>query len=354
MKARRMILTIFAVLLLVSVGWFFWSTRQPVGLRLVGTVDANEVIISSQIPGRIATLPVQEGEHIRGGQLMATIQSDDLQAALAAAHAITRSDAFKVQEARDTQHQISGQTTSQVSNAEAQLRAARAALVQALAQYEHQQADTRRIVALAKDGVASAQSRDEAVTASAALRSAVNVAKENVAAAEASLKVALANTNQAKAAAQTTASAMAAMQNADALQQQAEIELGYADIRSPVTGTLNVLAARQGEVVAAGTPIATVMDLSQTWVYAPLPETDADTVKLGDTLKVEMPSGDTTTGKVIAKAALADFATQRDVSRTKRDIKTVQLKLLIANPGERFVPGMTAYVYIPSNRLVKR
>jgi len=353
MKARRIILITFAVLLLVAIGWFFWSTRQPGGLRLVGTVDANEVVISSQIPGRIATLSVQEGEHIQGGQLVATIQSDDLQAALAAANATTRSDAFKVQEARDTQRQLSGQTSSQVNNAEAQLRASRAALAQALAQYEHQQADTRRIVALAKDGVASEQSRDEAVTSSAALRSAVNVAKENVAAAEASLKVALANTNQAKAAAQTTAAVMAAMQNADALQQQAEIELGYADVRSPVTGTLNVLAARQGEVVAAGTPIATVMDLSQTWVYAPLPETDADSVKLGDTLKVEMPSGATTTGKVIAKAALADFATQRDVSRTKRDIKTVQLKLRIDNPGERFVPGMTAYVYIPSDKLVK-
>lgn len=354
MKTRGKIIALFAVLLAVLIAWYVWSTRQPSGLRLVGTVDANEVIISSQIPGRIATLPVQEGQHIGKGELMATIQSEDLQAATAAASAIARSDAFKVNEARDTQRQLSGQTSSQVSNAEAQLRASRAALAQALAQYEHQEADTRRTVALAKDGVASQQARDEAVTASAALRSAVKVAKENVAASEASLKVALANTNQAKAAAQTTASAVAAMQNADALQKQAEIELGYADIRSPVTGTLDVLAARQGEVVAAGTPIATVMDLSQTWVYAPIPETYADSVQLGDELKVEMPSGETTTGKIIAKAAMADFATQRDVSRTKRDIKTVQLKLLIKNPGERFVPGMTAYVYIPSDRLVKK
>lgn len=354
MKARRRILILFAVLLVGAIGWYVWSTRQPSGMRLIGTVDANEVIISSQIPGRIATLPVEEGEHITSGELMATIQSEDLQAATTAAAATAQSDAFKVEEARDTQQQMSGQTMSQVSNAAAQLRASRAALQQALAQYEHQQADTRRTVALAKAGVASAQSRDEAVTASAALRSAVNVAKENMAAAEASLKTALANTNQAKAAAQTTASVIAAMHNADALEKQAEIEMGYADIRSPVTGTLNVLAARQGEVVAAGTPIATVMDLSQTWVYAPLPETEADDVKLGDTLKVVMLSGSTTTGKVIAKSALADFATQRDVSRTKRDIKTVQLKLLIKNPGEEYVPGMTAYVYVPSHLLVKK
>lgn len=38
----------------------------------------------------------------------------------------------------------------------------------------------------------------------------------------------------------------------------------------------------------------------------------------------------------------------------KRDIKTVQIKLLINNPGERFVPGMTAEVYIPKDRLVKQ
>lgn len=354
MKTRGKIIALFAILLVVLIAWYVWSTRQAGGLRLVGTVDANEVIISSQIPGRIATLPVQEGQHINSGELMATIQSEDLQAATSAAAATARSDAFKVKQARDTQRQISGQTSSQVGSAEAQLRATRAALAQALAQYQHQEADTRRIVALAKDGVASQQSRDEAVTSSAALRSAVKVAKENVAAAEAMLKVALANTNQAKAAAQTTASALAAMQSADALQKQAEVQLGYADVRSPVTGTLNVLAARRGEVVAAGAPIATVMDLSQTWVYAPIPETDADSVKLGDELKVQMPSGETTTGKIIAKAALADFATQRDVSRTKRDIKTVQLKLLIPNPNERFVPGMTAYVYIPSDRLVKK
>ena len=44
-------------------------------------------------------------------------------------------------------------------------------------------------------------------------------------------------------------------------------------------------------MVAAGAPIVTIMDLTQTWVYAPLPETQADTVQLGDSLRVVMPSG---------------------------------------------------------------
>ena len=82
------------------------------------------------------------------------------------------------------------------------------------------------------------------------------------------------------------------------------------------------------------------MDLTQTWVYAPLPETQADAVKLGDSLRVVMPSGATVQGKVIAKAAEADFATQRDINGgRKRDIKTVRLKLLIPNPGREVCAG---------------
>jgi multidrug resistance efflux pump len=117
---------------------------------------------------------------------------------------------------------------------------------------------------------------------------------------------------------------------------------------------VDVWAARQGEVVAAGAPIVTIMDLTQTWVYAPLPETQADAVELGDSLRVVMPSGAIVWGYVIAKSAEADFATQRDVNSMKRDIKTIQLKLLIPNPGEKFVPGMTAEVYIPKAKLVKQ
>jgi multidrug resistance efflux pump len=108
-------------------------------------------------------------------------------------------------------------------------------------------------------------------------------------------------------------------------------------------------------VLAAGGTIATIMDLTQTWVYAPLPETQADAVQLGDSLKVVMASGTTVWGKVISKASEADFATQRDINGgPKRDIETVQVKLLIDNPGERFVPGMTADVFVPKSKLVKQ
>ncbi|HEX3436068.1 MAG TPA: efflux RND transporter periplasmic adaptor subunit [Pseudacidobacterium sp.] len=354
MNARNRIFILLGVLLLIALGWYFFTTRRSDDLQLIGTVDANEVIVSSRIPGRIQTLTVDEGDDVKAGQLIATIQSDDLAAARNAAEATAVSQRYKMQEARDTERQTQGGTSSQVTNAEAQLRAAQASLAQAQAQYEHQKADSTRTVALAAQGVMSDQAKEEAETLLNAAKAAVDNAKQNVAAAEASLKVAVANTIQAQAAAKTVAATHSDMENAQALLDQAEVQLGYAHVVSPVSGKVNVRAARQGEVVAAGTPIATITDLTQTWVYAPLPETYADAVQLGDSLRVVMPSGATIQGKVIAKSAEADFATQRDVSRRKRDIKTIRLKLLIDNPSMKYVPGMIAQVYIPENKLVKQ
>lgn len=354
MTARRRVFLLIGILLAASIAFYFYTVRPSGDLLLIGTVDANEVIVSSRIPGMIQTLTVEEGQKVTAGQVVATIQSNNLDAAQAAAAATAASARHKLLSSRETERQTLGETSSQVLNAEAQLRVARATLLQAQAQYEHQQADTSRTEALAKQGVMSAQSRDEAVTSLNAARAAVDGARQNVAAAQASLNVAKANTVQAQAAAQNTAANRADMANAEALLDQAKIQVDYAQVISPVTGIVDVRAARQGEVVAAGTPIVTVVDLSQTWVYAPLPETESDAVELGDSLRVVMPSGETTYGKVIAKLVEADFATQRDVSRNKRDIKTVQLKLLIDNPGMRYVPGMTAKVYIPKSKLVKQ
>jgi len=91
--------------------------------------------------------------------------------------------------------------------------------------------------------------------------------------------------------------------------------------------------------------------LGDTWVRAPLPETYADRIALGDTLKVRLPSGQIVDGKVIFKAVESDFATQRDVGRRKRDIKTFVLKLAVDNREKKLAPGMTAEVLVPKSKL---
>ncbi len=355
MNARNRVFVILGLLTLGSLIWYLLTARTSGDLHLIGTVDANEVEVSSKIPGRIQSLLVQEGDQVQAGQLIAVIESDDLAAAHAAAEATVASQQQKLNETVETERQTRGETSSQVINAEAQVRAAQAALAQAQANLAKQQADTDRTVALAKQGIMSAQASDEAAASLKADQAAVESARENISAAEASLRQARAHELQTAAAAHTVASTRDQVQNAKALASQAAVEVGYSKVYAPVTGKVDVWAARQGEVVAPGTPIVTIMDLAQTWVYAPLPETQIDSVQIGDQLNVVMPSGASVPGKVIAKSAEADFATQRDINGSrKRDIKTMRIKLLIDNSGEKFVPGMTADVFIPKARLVKQ
>jgi HlyD family secretion protein len=354
-NARNRVFLILGLLTLGSLIWYLTTTRRSSDLELIGTVDANEVLVSSKIPGRIQTLTVDEGQDVKAGQLIAVIESADLQAARQAAEATANSQKFKLGETVETERETRGETGSATVNAAAMVSSSKAALAQAQANYEHQQADTTRTVALAQQGITSAQAKDDAETSLQAAKAAMDAARENVAAAEASLRQARAHEMLTNVAARTVDETRDQAANARALAEEAKVELGYTQVFAPVSGKVNVRAARQGEVVAAGATIVTIMDLAETWVYAPLPETQADAVQLGDSLRVVMPSGATAWGKVISKASEADFATQRDINGSpKRDIETVQIKLLIDNPGERFVPGMTADVYVPKSKLVKQ
>jgi HlyD family secretion protein len=353
-NARNKVFLIMALLTVGSLIWYLVTVRPTTDLQLIGTVDANEVLVSARISGRIQTLTVDEGQEVKAGQLIAVIESDDLQAARNAAEATVSSQKSKLNETVETERQTRGETTSQTANAEAQVQASKASLAQAQANLEHQKADTSRTVALAQQGIMSAQARDEAATSLQAYEAAVETARHNLTAAEASLRQARAHEMAAAVAARTVDSTRGMVHNASALADQAKVQVGYSQVFAPISGRVNVRAARQGEVVAAGATIVSIVDLTQTWVYAPLPETQADAVQLGDSLRIVMASGATVQGKIINKAAQADFATQRDVSARKRDIKTVQLKMLIDNPGERFVPGMTAEIYIPKSKLVKQ
>ena len=147
---------ILGLLTVGSLIWYFATTRRTGDLQLIGTVDANEVVVSSKIPGRIQTLTVEEGQDVKAGELIAVIESQDLTAALKAAEATAASERSKLNSTVETEQQNRGETTSATVSAEAQVKAAEATLAQAQAQYEHQQADTSRAVALAEQGIMSA------------------------------------------------------------------------------------------------------------------------------------------------------------------------------------------------------
>jgi HlyD family secretion protein len=336
-SARNKLGMILGVVLVLAALYYWLFVPHSSDLVLVGTVDANQVVVSAKIPGRIERLAVDEGSAVKVGDLVAELDTAELSAQVQAATA-------RVAETRATEQLTRGTTSSEVVNAQARAQAARSDLAEAQAQLERVRTDNVRIVALAKEGVASQQQKDQSEAEMKAAQARVSAAQDAVRAADAAVKTAVARTHQSQAAQSTVAATRAQA-------SEAETRLGYTRVVSPVTGTVSVRVARQGEVVMAGAPIVTVVDYTQTWVRAAVPETYADRIQIGDTLTVRLPSGAEIPGKVILKQAEADFATQRDVSRSKRDIKAIGLKLLIENPAGRYTPGMTAEVLVPKAKL---
>ena len=100
--------------------------------------------------------------------------------------------------------------------------------------------------------------------------------------------------------------------------------------------------------MSEGSPIVVVVDINHLWVRADVEESYIDSVQFGQTLRVRLPSGDIREGQVFFKGVENDYATQRDVSRTKRDIKTFAIKVSIPNADRRLFTGMTATVLLPS------
>jgi HlyD family secretion protein len=341
---------LLGILLVVAIAYYFISTPRSHDLVLVGTVDSNQVIVSPKITGRIDRLLVDEGSHVKQGDLIAVLDTAELQAEQKAAAASLESLRSKVWESRYNERLATGETSSNVLNARATVQSTRAQLAQAEADLERVRTDQVRTVALADQGIASPQDRDRANADLKSAQAKVQSLRDQVTAAEAALNATIARTHQASAARSTVAATRAEELQAAAQNAQAEARLDYTRILAPVSGTISVRVARQGEVVNPGSPIVTIVDLNDTWVKAYVPETDADRIQLGDIVKVRMPSGRILQGKVYYKAAEGDFATQRDVSRRKRDIKTVGLKVRIDNPREEYVPGMTAEVLIPLQR----
>ena len=351
MSVRNKVLVFLGLIFVVALVYYLVSTPSSKDLVLIGTVDSNQVIVSPQVQGRIAKLLVDEGTQVKQGDLIALIDPAELEAQARGAAAMIDSLRSQVNSTQATKEATQGSTTSSVANAQAMLQSERAQLAQAEATLVRVQSDSQRTIQLAASGVASEQERVQAESNLNAQQATVQALKDQVTAAQAALDSAVANTHQAHAAESNVKSMQGQLANAEAQLKEAEVRLGYTKIYAPVTGTVSVRAAREGEVLNVGAPIVTIIDLTDTWVRAAIPETYADHIGLGDTLRIELPGGTSTSGKVFFKSAEADFATQRDVNRRKRDIKTIALKVRLDNPKGAYVPGMTANVLVSKDQV---
>ena len=377
--------------LIAAIGVAIWWAQRPrpQTLVLTGTVDGNEVVVSSKITGRIVSLTVDDGQWVKAGDLIAVLDQDELRAdqgaaghAIAQAHASAQQSVAQTELLENTLPTKVRQADAQVAQTQAQMQQAQAQVAQTQAQLRQAQAQvaqTQAAAAKAQDNfnrirplvqrdinppqdlvtaqtdLDSAKANEQAAQAGAeAIERSVAASQAGVAAierAESAARAGLADAQQQERQVpvqqRQTDALRAAESQAEANAAAAAARFGQTRIFAPASGIVTLRAARQGEVVNPGSPIVTLFDLSSTWVDTDVEETYADLIAMGETLRVRLPSGTEMTGPVIYKAVEADFATQRDVSRTKRDIKTVAIRVRVANPDGKLALGMTAWVMLP-------
>ncbi len=335
------------VLFAISVVVYLTTTPRGKEIPLTGIVTGNDVIVSSQIAGRMIRLTVDEGSEVHKGDLIAEVDPAEWITARDSAEANIHMLENKVISAAGTRSWTDDQTSASVRQAEATLTSTRSQLTQAQANLWRDQTTYKRTQSLFDSGVAAAQDRDLALAAMQSSEAAVKSLEDQVRASEAQVAVATANRKQLDVQQSDLAATRAQLQQARADKATADVRLGYTKVFAPLDGIVSVRAARQGEVLQVGEPIITVLVVDHLWVQADVEETYIDRVGLNQRIKIQLPSGNILEGTVMFKGVESDFATQRDVSRTKRDIKTFEIKVSVANAGRTLMSGMTATVLLP-------
>lgn len=345
MRARR-----FVVLLLLvgggAAGYYFYS-RPPTDLVLTGVVTTNDVIVGPQITGKIQQILVAEGDTVKRDQIVATIVPDELMAESSAATHNVEGLGSQVQEAQAALRLQERQTIEQIRQAESMGAAIEAQLAAARADLENQKAIFGRKQSLAREGVASASELDEARTAYQGAQARVDALNRQVEANRAAIALARANAEQTSVRRSQVEANEHLRAAAAAQRTKADVRLAYTEVRAPADGIVDVRAARVGEVINSGQAILTLINPDDLWVRADVEETYIDRIRIGDRLKVRLPSDIERDCAVFYRGVNAGFATQRDVSRTKRDIKTFEVRLRCDNADRRLAIGMTAYVMLP-------
>jgi multidrug resistance efflux pump len=342
--AKRLIVLLLA--LGGGTGAYFYFNRAPSALVLTGIVTTHDVVVSPQIGGRIESLSVQEGDAVVRDQVIAVIAPDELRAESSYASANVEGLSSQVQQAVAELHFEQKQTAEQIRQAESNVQAAEAQQAAAVADLENARLNFERTRSLSKQELAPASQLDVARTAYDAALARVDALKRQVEALRAAVDLARASSEQV-AVKERQVQANEHLQAAAAAQRaKANVRLTYTEVRAPIDGIVDVRAARPGEVVNSGQPVVTLINPDDLWVRADVEETYIDRVKTGDRLTIRLPSGAEIEGVVFYRGVDAQFATQRDVSRTKRDIKTFEIRLRCDNKDRRLAVGMTAYVML--------
>jgi membrane fusion protein, multidrug efflux system len=331
---RRILLGSAAVLVVAgaaSFGAYWVKTGRFLESTEDAYVQADYTTIAPKVSGYIADVKVEDNQYVKAGQVLAVIDDRDFRTSLDQARADVAS------------------AKADVQNIEAQLEEQKSVIQQAEAAIDADQAgvkfaqqDYTRYHNLTANKVTSVQDEQRAQTVlqqqTAALqrdRAALTAAKQ---------RVAVLTTAQAKSEIQ--------VQRLQAVQAQAELNLGYTTITAPIDGTVGARSLRVGQYVQAGTQLMAVVPLQSVYVVANFKETQLSGVKTGQPVEISIDGlpGITVRGKVdsLAPASGLEFALLPPDNATGNFTKIVQripVKIALERDGAlagRLRPGMSA------------
>ncbi len=343
MKRKLFIAAIMAAILFGA--WYLYQRNLIVTngiLRTTGTVEGREVNITSKVAGRIVTLKPREGEVVKAGDTVLTLDHSDQ---LAQVHSAEAGVEKALAEARVAEARIASFKAG-VEAAAAEILTARANLNQSQVQVVDANRHLERLQNLyQQNGVAkdtldvSTTTRDSALAAVQAAEARVESARAARQGAEAQLKMAESQLALARAG--------ITQAKADLAYQQAR--LAETTVVSPINGTVVYRALEVGETVAPEMTVLTLVDFEHLTVRVDIDETRLGKIKPGAPALIRLDDRPELTfpGRIASINRYGDFATQRDVSAGRQDIRTFRVTIAL-DPGQAGLnPGMTVLVEIP-------
>lgn len=346
MKSLSVVISL--VLLVGGFTYFRAHSQEGGGLRLSGVVSANEVIVAAKIDGRIQRLHVAEGSSVRRDEVIAELEREEIEPEQQRQQAAVQQQEARLSQGREQLRLDRDRARTQFAGAKAQLQLAQSQREEARAELGQLQRDFERSSGLVQQGLLARQEAEKVETSLRVAEAKIRSLDDRVRVAQADLEVSRANERQVAVSAQDVEQLRAQLEQARAQLAQSTARLGYTEVRAPLSGVVSLRVARQGEVIRQGDPIVTIIDLDDVWVRAEVEESYMNRVVVGQVLPVRLASGEELQGRVTFISPETEFATQRDVNRTKRDIKTFGIKVALANAEHRLHSGMTAYVLLPA------
>lgn len=290
-------------------------------LELSGTVDARQVDVSFQVPGRLSKLLADEGEAVTAGQALAQLDAADYRLALqrTEAQADSAAKALAVLRAGARPQELrSAQAAVQQAQADARFARQEVVRTQQLVDQEFvspQQLDRVRSAADAASARLEQARQAEALVRAGARREEIERAEAEVAAARAAVET-------------------------------AERQLAYVVVASPVAGVVSVRMVEAGQVVGAGQPVLRVAELSRPWVRVYLAEADLPKVRLGQRAQVRVDGqpGRVFDGRLAFISPQAEFTPRTVETRALRVDLVYRAKVEVDDPQARLKIGMPADV----------